>query len=93
MVPSSLGGQLANQVDACRRIGPSKKMRQRVDAVLELDPPTEQLPSLGSLLAASPADFRRMLEKVQSGEYRSNTSTKHRERGIRVQHPGLWEQL
>jgi hypothetical protein len=69
-------------------------MRQRVDAVLELDPPADQLPSLAALFTRSPAGFQTMLRKVKSGEFRTQRSkTKHPERTIRVQHPGLWQQL
>jgi hypothetical protein len=78
----------------CRCTGNSNRVRQRVDAVLELDPPSEQLPSLCSTLTYSPSQFQKLLEKVQAGEFRSRpTPSRNPGRGIREQHPGLWRQL
>jgi hypothetical protein len=69
-------------------------MRQRVDAILSLDLPTEQLPALSTLLAATKAEFEQLERKVQSGEFkRRNSSVRFPERAISVQHPGLWRQL
>jgi hypothetical protein len=69
-------------------------MRQRVDTILSMDLPTEQLPALASMLALTQPAFLERLRKVQSGTFKKQQRPpKHPERVIRVQHPGLWRQL
>jgi hypothetical protein len=78
----------------CSCIGPSERMRQRVEAVWKLEPPTEQLPALSCILTYTKPAFQKLLGKVQSGAYKSRPSpSKDPEAVIRVQHPGLWRQL
>jgi hypothetical protein len=68
--------------------------RRRVDAVLELAPPAEQLPALSSVVSMTEPAFAACMAKVLSGDVRPRTRTpKCPEAIIRVRYPGLWGQL
>ena len=61
---------------------------------MALAPAPEHLPALSGLIALTERAVTELLQRVQSGAFRTlERDSKHPERSIRNQHPGLWRQL